>query len=298
MNADSDGLLAGFIDPALGPKILELVTEYGFTTLGALLVLVAAWILSGWARKATRTLMSRTHADGTLSTFVATIARWAVIIAGIVISLGVFGVETTSLAAVLGGAGVGIGVALQGNLANLASGLLLVAFRPFAEDDWIELEDSDVDGRITRIGLVFTELDTFQNDRVTLPNQLLFDQPVTNHDKHDARRVDVEVGVAYDTNLELADKVLNEVAQRIQAATGVGEKREYKVWWTGFGASSIDAKVCVWSPTEDTFKTRNRLILAIKKALDEAEIEIPFPQRDLHLKEPATSQLKDMLAAK
>lgn len=298
MNAESEGLLAGLIDPSLGPKILELVTEYGLTTIGALVVLIAAWILSGWARKATRTLMSRTHADGTLSTFVATIARWAVIIAGIVISLGVFGVETTSLAAVLGGAGVGIGVALQGNLANLASGLLLVAFRPFAENDWIELEDSDVDGRITRIGLVFTELDTFQNDRVTLPNQLLFDQPVTNHDKHDVRRVDVSVGVSYDTDLKLADKVLNEVAERTQAASGAGSHREPKVWWTGFGASSIDAKVCVWTPTADSFVTKNRLILAIKEAFDEAGIEIPFPQRDLHLKEPAASQLQDMLAAK
>jgi len=280
----------------LAPKALELVTSYGATLLGALAVLVAAWVLSGWVRRGVRTLLGRTHADETVSTFIATTARWAVLILGLIVCLSVFGIEMTSFAALLGGAGVGIGVALQGNLANLASGLILVAFRPFTAGDWIELEDADIDGNVKSVGLLFTELDTFDNRRRLVPNKLLLTQVVTNMEFHSIRRVDVDVGVSYSTDLEHADEVLRETARRVQEEHGT-EGRDSVVWWKGFGASSIDAKVGVWVSTPDYFVVTNKLILAIHKDLAEAGIEIPFPQRDLHLRSPDVEHVEEWIEA-
>lgn len=277
----------------LGPKVIELATHYGLATLGALIVLVVAWVVSGWARAGAKSVLERTHIDPTTANFIATIARWGVIVGGIIVCLGVFGVETTSLAALLGGAGVGLGVALQGNLANLASGMMLIAFRPFSDRDWIELTDSDVDGRIRKVGLVFTEMDTFTNKRIVIPNQLLFDQPLVNHEKHVFRRVDVEIGVAYDTDLEHATSVMMDVANEVQHDDA---HREARVWWTSFGDSSINAKVCAWCRAADLFETRNRLILGLKRALDDEGIEIPFPQRDLHLHDGAIAAIEELAA--
>jgi len=240
-------------------------------------------------------MRKRTHAEGTVRSFAATLTRWRVITIGILLCLGVFGVQTTSIAAVLGGAGVGIAVALKGNLANLASGLVLVAFRPFKAGDLIALKNSDVSGRITSVGLMFTELDTLDNSRIVLPNQLLFEQPLINHEHHPERRVDVRTGVAYGTDLDRADRVLRDlVADLDWTMSG----REPVVWWTGFGASSIDVKVGVWCEAHDYFKARNRLIMAIKKAFDDADIEIPFPQRDLHVRSGLSESVHESLAAK
>ena len=274
----------------LAPKALELATDYGVTLVGALVVLVISWVLSGWVRRGVSSLLGRTHVDATVSSFLSTTARWAVLILGVIICLGVFGVEMTSLAALLGGAGVGIGVALQGNLANLASGLVLIAFRPFSSGDWIELEDADVDGRIRSVGLLFTEIDTFQNRRILVPNQLLLGQPVTNNEMHPTVRADVQIGVGYGTDLRESDEVLRNTARRVQEEHGTDG--EFVVWWTGFGASSIDAKVGVWCRAADLFPMKNELLFAIHEDLAEAGIEIPFPQRDLHLRSPRVERLE------
>ncbi len=282
----------------LGPTAVELTTTYGVRILGAMIILVLAWFAGLWARRGTRALLKRTHVDGTVRSFLSTTVRWVVFVLGVILCLGAFGVETTSVAALLGGAGVGIGVALQGNLANLASGLLLVAFRPFTEGDWITLESSDVDGRISSVGLLFTELDTFTNQRVVLPNNLLFDQPITNHEHHAIRRADVDVGVAYETDLARADEILRDMVHRIQDEIGPPTEREPVVWWLGYGSSSINLKVGVWCRRGELFETHNKVILEIHRTFAEHEITIPFPQRDLHLKEPQASELTDALAAK
>ena len=287
----------------LGPTLLELGMAYGLRLLGALLILLAAWLLGRLARNALTSVLHRTSTDETVTSFLGTLVRWSILVLGVLTCLGVFGIEATSLAALLGGAGVGIGVALQGNLSNLASGLLLIAFRPFKAGDWIELTSSGVDGKVTKVGLLYTELDTFRRQRIVLPNQLLFDQAVLNQEWHPVRRVDLKVGVAYKTDLDHADDVLRKLVRSLQDehGTDVGG-REPVVWWDGFGGSSINVTIGVWCETGDIFHMQNYMIIGVHKALREAGIEIPFPQRDLHLRAPnqewLEKQLDERLAAK
>lgn len=280
----------------LGPDAVDTLLGYALTTAGALLILVLAWFIGAGAAAGTRSVLRRASVDGTLRSFLATVARWAVLVVGVILCLGTFGVETTSLAALIGGAGVGIGVALQGNLANLASGVVLVAFRPFEEGDWVELTDSGLDGLIDKVGLIYTEILTFRNQRIFLPNNLLLSQPVVNEQSESVRRVDVPIGVSYGSDLDHADRVMRELARRIQDEVGANIDREPRVWWLGYGDSSINAKICVWTDPESIFELQNRIILEIHKTFREEGIEIPFPQRDLHLKEPAVQTLRELAA--
>ncbi len=255
--------------------------HFGTNVLSALAILVLMWFVSSWLARGATSVLRRTKAEGTLISFVDRLIRWTVRVIALVLCLSVFGVETTSIAALLGGAGVAIGIALQGNLANLASGVVLLAFRPFKDGDWVTV--AGLEGKVAGVGLLHTLLDAFDNARHSIPNAQVVEQALTNHEFHDWRRADLEVGVAYDTDLEQALEVLRDVAKRMSLE---GAPRNPLVIGLGFGASSIDFKIGVWCRTPDLFGHRTQLMIAIKKAFDEAGIQIPFPQRDLHLIPP------------
>ena len=265
----------------LGPTLLDLGVTYGLRVVAALGILIAVWVASGALSQMLVKMLRRTHADGTVATFASTLVRWSLRILGVLLCMGVFGVETTSVAAVIGGAGIGVGVALKGNLSNLASGLVLLAVRPFDEGDWISTADKS--GLVARVGLLHTELDSFDNERHWIPNALLIEDAITNHEHHAYRRADLEVGVAYDTDLDKVMEVLQGVVDELSDPKA---PKKGVVLGRGFGASSIDFKVGAWCPTPEYFAHCTRLLLAVKKAFDEAGITIPFPQRDLHIMEP------------
>lgn len=290
---DPSGLEALTNVDQLTASLVELSVTYGVRILGAFAVLILGWYGSGWAARLTRDALLKAKTDRTVTSFLATLVRWIVRLAGVVLCLGIFGIEATSLAALLGGAGVAIGIALKGNLSNLASGLLLLAFRPFKTGDWIVVDGAE--GRVARLSLLQTEIDSFDNARHLVPNSHFIEQGLTNNDHHPFRRVDVEVGVSYDTDLHAATKVLRAAAEALNDADA---KREPTIRALRFGASSIDFLVGVWRPSADYLDSSHVLILALKDALDDAEIEIPFPQRDLHLRDAVALPLRQPTAAK
>lgn len=268
----------------VGPTVLDLLVTYGLRIVGALGILVAVWLGSAFVARAVGSLLKRTRADDTLVSFAQSFVRWSLVLLGVLLCMGVFGIETTSIAAVIGGAGVGIGVALKGNLSNLASGLVLLAFRPFETGDWVKV--SDREGRVAKVGLLHTEIDSFDNARHWIPNAEVIEDPLTNYDHHVWRRADLEVGVSYDSDLERVMEVLRGVVESMSAEEA---PRGPVVLALGFGASSIDFKVGAWCRRDDLFAHRTQLLLAIKAAFDEAGISIPFPQRDLHIVGPVPS---------
>ena len=261
-----------------GTMALDYLMLYGPRLIGALLFLAAAWVAASWARRITRRALERASFDRTLTLFFASAARWAVLIMAALASLGLFGIQTTSFAAVLASAGLAIGLAFQGSLAHVASGVMLLLFRPFGVGDTVNA--GGVTGEVAEIELFTTNIDTADNRRIVVPNSLIFGGTIENMTYHPTRRVTVAVGTDYGADLQATRAALERAARGVAGAL---TDPAPEVVLVGLGASSIDWQVRVWAPTPDYFHVQERTTEAIKRALDEAGIAIPFPQMDVHL---------------
>ena len=261
--------------------LIATITAYGIKLIGVVVLMVVAWIFAGLARSLTRGALTRVDFDDTLSGFFETMAYWAVLLMGVLSALGVFGVETTSFAAVLGAAGLAIGLAFQGSLSNLAAGIMLLTFRPFKVGQVVSVAGKT--GKIISISLFTTEMDTPQNVRLILPNSSVFGSTIENISFHETRRVDVNVGTDYSADLDETRKVLESVIDGIASKL---EDGAHQVVLTELGASSIDWQLRIWVEADDFWGVREEATTAVKKALDKAEIGIPFPQMDVHLDPP------------
>jgi small conductance mechanosensitive channel len=259
-------------------ELTAIGTEYGLSMLGAILVLVAGWIGSKWARRAALRVFAKTKFDETLERFFANSVRWLVLIVAVFASLELFGVQTTSLVALLGAAGLAVGLAFQGTLSNVASGVMLLVFRPFGVGDAVSV--AGVTGVVKELGLFTTDIDTFDNRRIIVPNSSVFGSTIENITYHDTRRVEVAVGTDYGANLDQVRTVLEKAAHDV---AGRLEDPAPAVVLTELGASSIDWAVRVWAPTSEFWTVKQALTRDIKVALDSAGIGIPFPQMDVHL---------------
>lgn len=262
----------------LGEQSLAIFLEFAPRLLQLVLVLVAAWIVAGWLRKVVTKAATRAHIEITLAKFFGNIARWAVLIVAGIMVLGIFGVETASLAASLAAVGFAIGLALQGTMSNIASGIMLLILRPFRVGDVIKV--GDVSGRVEEVELFTTAVDTFDNRRIIVPNSTIFGAVIENFTKHDSRRVDVTVGAAYSADIDETRQALMAAAKTVP---GRDESKDPVVVLTGLGASSVDWVVRIWCPTAVYWDVKDAAIRAAKRALDEAGISIPFPQMDLHI---------------
>ena len=196
----------------------------------------------------------------------------------IIACLQVFGVDTTSFAAVLGAASLAVGLACQGSLSNVAAGVMLMVFRPFKVGDFIKCNGES--GVVQSIELFSTEIDTPDNRRIILPNGKVFGATIENVTFHDIRRVDVAVGTAYGADLDATRDVLLKAASGVEGLIDDPEKVPAVVL-AELGDSSINWSVRVWAKTTDYWPTRDAVTRACKLALDEAGISIPFPQMDV-----------------
>ncbi len=256
----------------------EYVILYGPRVLGALVLLVLAWIVAGWAGGATRRGLRRAKVDDTLARFFGNLAKWVVLLAGILSILGIFGVETASFAGILAGAAFAVGMAFAGTLGNFAAGVLLLTFRPFKVGDVISA--AGVTGKVEEIGLFATVLDTPDNRRMIVGNQSIVGSNIENITFHETRRVQVDVGTDYGADLDETRKVLE---QAISSVDGVLDDPAPQVYLDALGASSVDWKVRAWCPAEDFWGVREKLTYAVKVHLDRAGIGIPYPQMDVHV---------------
>lgn len=245
---------------------------------GALAILALAWLLGMYARRAVDAALTRAKFDVTLAHFFAHLARWAILVAAVLIAMAIFGIEATSFAAIIAAMGLAVGLALQGTLGNFAAGIMLLAFRPFKVGDVVEV--SGELGVVQEIELVFTQVDTFDNRRVLLPNSTVFGSKITNLSHHPVRRADFNVSTAYAADLDQARDV---ILKALESVEGRDTQNEPAVLLMEMGESSMNWSARIWAPASDLWPTRDRAIRAVKYALDEAGISIPFPQRDLHI---------------
>ena len=251
---------------------------YGVNVIFFLLGVAATFIVANWAAKATFLAIHKSKLDDTLGLFLSKLSRWTVIVLGIVSCLGILGVQTASFAAILAGAGLAIGMALQGTLGNFAAGVMLLLFRPFKVGDVVNVAGQA--GSVTAIDIFNTILDTPDNRRIIVPNGNVFGNQIENISFHKTRRVDVSIGSEYTADLDQTRSVLEKAAKSVK---NLLSNPEPVVVLNELGDSSINWSVRVWVNTENFWTVKDELTRALKYALDEAQISIPFPQMDLHL---------------
>jgi len=191
---------------------------------------------------------------------------------------GMVGVETTSFIAMIGAAGLAIGLALQGSLANFAGGVLILIFRPFKVGEYIEAQG--VGGTVDQIQIFHTVLKTPDNKTVVIPNGNLSNGTVTNYSRQDTRRVELVMGIAYDDDVKLARSILLELAEN---DARVLKDPEPVVWLASLGESSVNLSMRLWTKTDDFWPTFFELQEQAKERFDAAGLTIPFPQRTLHV---------------
>jgi small conductance mechanosensitive channel len=269
-------------------QMTELVIYYGARVVGALIILIAGWIIGSWVKKR---IHNAKRLDSTVSSFLGGFARYAVFAVSIIAVLAQFGVQTASLLAVLGAAGLAIGLALQGTLSNIAAGTMILILRPFNVGDYITFGDTG--GTVTTLGLFGTELTTPDNCYIFAPNSLVWGNEITNYSRNDTRRQDITVGISYDSDIDKAIEVVQAVLESDNRVLKEDDKAPV-IRVNNMGDSSVDLLVRVWSERAEYFAVQWDLKKAIKQALDENEIDIPFPTRTLVIEGNAE---KDKLAA-
>jgi len=271
---------AGFnvMDGISGDEMMSLWSGYGLPTVKAIVLIIIVLIVSKWVRNAILKVTRKGKVDETLARFFANMGKYAVMLLGGLAILGMFGVDTTSFAALIAAMGFAVGMAMSGLLGNFAAGIMLLIFRPFKIGDVICA--GGVTGKVQAIELFSTVFDTFDNRRIIVPNGSIFDGTIENITHHPTRRVDVAVGTDYSADLDKTRAVLEKAAA---STTGVMADPAPVVYLSELGGSSIDWAIRVWSKTEDYWAVREQVTRDIKVALDEAGIGIPFPQMDVHI---------------
>ena len=258
----------------LTDQTLTLATEYGLNFRAALVTIIIGVWASRRASKVVRDWLTRSNRiDRTLAPILAALVRYAILTLTVVVTLGNFGVETTSIIAVLGAAGLAIGLALQGTLSNVAAGLMLLFLRPFKIGDWVEA--AGVSGSVREIGLFTTIIDTFDNVYISVPNSAIWTSNIINHAKYGTRRLDLDIGVSYDSDLDDVEAAMMELATDSRVLADPAPR--FLV--VSYGDSAINVRLRAYAEYDDFFDLYWDLNRNLKGVLDARGIDIPFPQR-------------------
>jgi small conductance mechanosensitive channel len=263
-----------------GQPLVELISQWGLKVLGALALLLVGRVACGWLRRTTRRGLERTSVDDELVPFISSIVYYLALTALLLAVLSLFGIQTTSLIAVLGAASLAVGLALQGTLSNFAAGTMLLLFRPFRIGDWVEVAGSA--GSVREIGLFSTVLNTGDNVRITLPNASVYGNVIKNYSANETRRIDLLVGVSYGDDLAQATEAVRKV---LADEPRVLEDPAPTVAVAELGDSSVNLVVRPWCATGDYWPLRFEITRRVKESLEAAGCSIPFPQRDVHVVE-------------
>lgn len=258
--------------------LIEQGPVWATNLIAALAVLVLGWIAARFARGLFVRAIKRSRIDDTLAGFLSNIAYALLIGLVIIASLSQLGINTTSLAAVVGAAGLAIGLALQNSLSNLAAGIMLIMFRPFATGDFVEAGGAT--GVVQEVHIFHTIMRSIDNKRIIVPNGQITSAVVTNFTGHLTRMVELEIGCGYNDDIRAVKQFLLETLEsdeRIMAEPA-SEVRLFEL-----GDSAIIFKVRGWVKTPDWWATRCDLLEQIKVGMDARGFHIPFPQRDVHL---------------
>jgi len=258
--------------------VVDLVSSWGVQVLGAVaLLLIGRWV-AGMVRSATRRALERGSADRSLIPFFSSLAYYTTLAVVLISVLNLFGIETTSLVAVLGAAGLAVGLALQGTLSSFAAGVMLLVFRPIRIGDYVEIAGSA--GSVAEIGVFTTTLDTPDNVRVIIPNSAVYGEVIKNYSANENRRIDLVMGVGYGDDLGRAIDAIRVV---LTADDRVLADPAVTVAVSELADSSVNLVVRPWVRSSDYWSVRFDLTRRLKEGLEAAGCSIPFPQRDLHV---------------
>lgn len=260
-------------------QVVGVVTSYGLDVLGAIAILVIGWMAAGWAKSATaRGLSKIKRVDAMLTSFFSSMVQYTIMAFTIVAVLNRFGVETTSFVAVLGAAGLAIGLALQGTLSNVAAGVMLLLFRPFKVGDFIE--GAGLSGTIKATGLFTTDMATGDNIHIVVPNSQLWGSAIRNFSHHATRRVDMVVGISYDDDI---DKAIDIIKRLADADDRVHKDPAPFVEVSNLGDNAVELVVRIWTNTPDYWAVKFAMTKAVKQTFDKEGVSFPFPQRDIRI---------------
>jgi len=264
--------------PSVGRVLIGILIFY----LGRYVVAIAVRVL--------RQVLRRGGGDETLAAFVSNTAYGIGYALVVISALGQVGINTNSLTAIVGGAALAVGLALQSQLSAFAAGVLLIVFRPFKIGDFVEA--GGVKGTVEVIKIIHTVLRTNDNQEVIVPNNTITSATITNYTSRQTRRLDITIGIDYDADLLKAKQILEQI---VTAHPRVLRDPLPTVTIRALGASSVDFAVWPWVSTDEWFAVQGELLQEIKLRFDAEGIAIPFPQMDLHLRDTRSEGNKEML---
>ncbi|MDP2161870.1 MAG: mechanosensitive ion channel [Flavobacterium sp.] len=252
--------------------------EYSPRLISAAIIFAVGWTVIKLIKKLIMSVMVKREMEPTLSKFLADILIWTLKILLFVTVISRLGVENSSFVAIIGAAGLAIGLSLQGSLANFAGGVLIIMFKPFKVGDFIEAQG--VMGTVKQIQIFVTQLSTTDNQTIFVPNGALSNGTIINYTFATTRRADLTIGISYSSNIKLAKELALEVMLNHPK---VLKDPKPIVLVRDLADSSIDLAVRPWSKLEDFFEMRSDILEQIKLKFDENGVTIPFPQRDVHI---------------
>ena len=258
--------------------VTDLVTHWGLKVVGAIVVLVVGRMVAGVLRKTVRKAMTKRQVDATLVPFLSSLVYYMALAFVVIAVLSLFGIQTTSLVAVLGAAGLAVGLALQGTLSHFAAGVMLLVFRPFRVGDLVEVGGTV--GKVEEISIFTTILRTTDNVKITVPNSQIYGSTISNYNGYDTRRVDMVMGISYDDDIDLAIQTMERVIGEDSRVLGDPAPQ---IAVSELADSSVNLVVRPWCKAEDYWDVRFDLTRRFKEELEKAGCSIPYPQHDVHL---------------
>ncbi len=256
----------------------EYVLPWGINIIMALIIfIIGRWIVGLLVNLVAR-LMNKSKTDPMLISFISSILRSVLLLFVVIASLNQLGVDTTSFIALIGAAGLAIGLALQGSLQNFAAGVLLILFRPFKVGDFVEAGGTA--GTVEEIGIFATTMKTGDNREIIVPNGAIYDGNITNNSARDTRRIDMIFGIGYNDDIRQAKEIISSI---LEADECILKEPKPLVAVGELGDSSVNFTVRPWVNSGDYWKVRFALNEKIKLAFDDAGISIPYPQMDVHV---------------
>lgn len=258
-------------------EMVALITFWGMRVLTALAILIAGYVIGKWTGERVKNIR---RLDDTLKSFLAGLVKYAILAIALVAVLGQLGVQTASLIAVLGAAGLAIGLALQGTLSNVAAGVMMLILRPFNVGDYIQ--SGSIGGTVKSLGLFATELATPDNVQIFAPNSRIWSAEIYNYNHNKQRRIDIVNGISYGDDIDKAMKAIKAIVEKDdRLVTTTGKEPVYFV--NALGDSSVNVTARVWCQGSDYWQVKWDLTKVTKEALDKSGITIPFPTRTLEL---------------
>ena len=266
-------------------NIEALILKHGLQIIYAIIALIIGWFLANFINRLIKKALHKSIHDVALANFLSSIVNVALKILLFVIVASILGINTTSFAAILGAAGLAIGLALQGSLSNFAGGVLIILLKPYRIGEFIEAKG--MLGTVKAIQIFYTLLNTTDNKLIIIPNGELSNSPITNYSREPIRRVDITIGISYGDDIKTAKEIMSKSANAHPLVLKEGQENAPSnpiIVVTSLGDSSVNIAVRSWAKTSDYWTVHNDLIEELKYKMDEAGIEIPFPQRTVWMK--------------